>query len=133
MIWAVLDTNTLVSGLGWAGPPSEVIDLAIDGLFTILISRPLVDELADVIQRPKLALHFTDPLSLVLLIEAMAVLVEPTETLDVVKNDPDDNRVLEAAQAGRADYIVSGDSDLCDLGTFEGMPILRPSAFLKLF
>ena len=133
MIWAVLDTNTLVSGLGWYGAPSRVVDLAVRGRFILISSRPLLDELAEVIQRPKLAAHFPDPLSHVLLIETMAVLVEPTAKLEVIAQDPDDNRVLEAAQAGHADYIVSGDAHLLDLGLFDGMKILRPHEFLELF
>ena len=49
-----------------------------------------------------------------------------------VSRDPDDDRVLEAAQAGHADFIVSGDRDLLDLREFVGIPILTPTGFLTL-
>jgi uncharacterized protein len=133
LIWAVLDTNTLVSGMGWGGPPSRVVDLALEGRFTLVTSRPLLDELLTVIGRSKLAKHFPDPLSVVRLVEAMAVVVEPTTVVNVILDDPADNRVLEAAQAGHADYIVSGDKHLLDLGTFGAMPVVRAPAFLELF
>jgi len=105
----------------------------MDGRFTMLVSRPLLEELADVIQRPKLAPYFPDPLSLVLLIEAMGVIVEPMNVLDEIPDDPDDNRVLEAAQTGHADVIVSGDKHLLDLIVFDGIAIIRPAAFLARF
>lgn len=103
----------------------------MDGHILVITSQPLLDELLDVLQRPKLAEYFPDPEETVALIGAMSVRVEPTTTLNIVADD-DDNRVLEAAQAGHADYVVSGDKDLCDLGTFDGMPIVRPAKFLEL-
>ena len=132
MIWAVLDTNTLVSGMGWNGPPSEVVDLALGGRFTLITSRPLLDELGTTLQKPKLVPYFPDPLSIVLLVEALSVMVEPSTVLHVITDDPADDRVLEAASEGHADYIVSGDKHLRDLGQFDGMPILRPRDFLDL-
>jgi putative PIN family toxin of toxin-antitoxin system len=118
--------------MGWDGPPSEVVNLATGGRFMLITSRPLLDELACVIQYPRLADYFPDPLSIVLLVEALAVMVEPITMLEVIDDDPDDNRVLEAAQAGHADYIVSGDKHLRDLGSFDGTQIVRPAAFLEI-
>lgn len=46
--------------------------------------------------------------------------------------DPDDNRVLEAAIAGQADAIVTGDRDLLSLGEFEGIPIISPAQLLAM-
>src|SRR5205085_11520244 len=51
----VLDTNSAVSGLLWSGPPSQVIDAAIVGTVSLFTSGVLLDELLDVLQRPKLA------------------------------------------------------------------------------
>jgi putative PIN family toxin of toxin-antitoxin system len=132
LIWVVLDTNTLVSGMGWTGPPSEVLDVALQGRFTLLTSRPLLDELERVLSSPKLARHFRDPARLVEAFEAVAVVVAPDEVLHVVERDPADNRVLEAAQAGLADFIVTGDSDLLELGSFGSIRILDPADFLAV-
>jgi putative PIN family toxin of toxin-antitoxin system len=117
--------------MGWTGTPSRVVDFGLRGLFTMVTSRALLDELADVLQRPRLAEAFDDPLSIVVLIERMSVLVEPTLWLEVV-TDSADNRVLEAAQAGHADFIVTGDSDLLDLVTFEGTYIVQSTRFLEI-
>ena len=80
---------------------------------------------------PKLAQHFRDPRALVEALEAVAVVVAPSEVLHV-ERDPADNRVLEAAQAGMADFIVTGDSDLLELESFDGIRILDPAQFLAV-
>jgi predicted nucleic acid-binding protein len=65
-------------------------------------------------------------------IERFAQKVTPKTLLDVVKDDPDDNRILECASAAGSDYIVSGDKDLLRLGTYDSMRILNVSDFLEL-
>jgi Predicted nucleic acid-binding protein, contains PIN domain len=62
----------------------------------------------------------------------LAEIVEPEEVVDEIQTDPADNRVLEAALAGKADVIVSGDHHLLDLLEWRGIRIQNPSAFLQL-
>jgi putative PIN family toxin of toxin-antitoxin system len=128
VIRAVLDTNTWVSGLGWGGPPGDVVEAALAGRFEIVTSPALLDELRRVLAYPKLAAVFGDVDEVVELITLVSHLVRPTLTLDLVR-DPDDNRVLEAAIAGSADAIVTGDADLLDLQRVEGVRILTPADF----
>jgi len=59
-------------------------------------------------------------------------LVRPTETLDVIKEDSDDHRVLECAVAAGSRFIVSGDHDLLRLGRFRNIRIVKVADFLKL-
>ena len=63
-------------------------------------------------------------------VESAAELVRPGITLDIVTDDPDDNRILECAAEGRADYIVSGDRHLLRLKCYEGIPIVNVREFL---
>lgn len=95
MIWAVLDTNILVSGIAFSGLPSKVVELLRIGQFVSITSRALLDELARILQTPKLAPHVLDPLSIVLMIERISTVVEPTNRLEVIEEDPADNRLLE--------------------------------------
>jgi putative PIN family toxin of toxin-antitoxin system len=112
------------------GLPGQVVDLGIQGRFIMVTSRPLLDELARVLQYPKLSAYFDDPLSTVLLVEHASVLVEPTSTVNLVDDEPD-NRVIEAALASNADYVVTGDQRLLDLGRCDGTQIVRPRQFLE--
>lgn len=134
MIHVVLDTNTLVSGFGWrSSAPGRVVDHALAKNFVFVTSEVLLAELDRVIRYPKLAKHFPDPDGLVKDVRGMSLIVEPKTKLHVVSSDEDDNRVLEVAQAGDVEFVVSGDQDLLDLGTFEKTRIVTPSIFLAEF
>lgn len=60
-----------------------------------------------------------------------AEIVRPRITLYVIREDPDDNRVLECAITGKADVIVSGDRHLLDLKSYRNIPVVRPIDFLR--
>ena len=64
-------------------------------------------------------------------LETISALVEPELSLNVVAEDPDDNRVLECAVSGRADYVISGDRHLLKLKEHGGIPILTAREFLN--
>ncbi len=129
MTRVVLDTNVLVSGLGWSGQPAAIVDSVAAGEVILVTSSTLLVELRRVLGYPKLAKVFANPDSICDLVRAVGVEVEPSITLNVVADDPD-NRVLEAAVESAADYIVSGDNDLLRLGSFRDIPIVTPAAFV---
>lgn len=119
----VADTNTLVSGFGWGGPPGQVVDAVLSGRVTLVTSPALLGELARVLAYPKLAAVFDDPTAVMAAVAQAADTVEPAERVSVLADEPD-NRVLEAAAAGRADLIVTGDKALRELASFCGIPIV---------
>jgi uncharacterized protein len=63
-------------------------------------------------------------------LESCALIVTPGIVLEVIKEDPDDDRVLECAVAGEADYVVSGDRHLLKLGSYDGTPIVTVRQFM---
>jgi putative PIN family toxin of toxin-antitoxin system len=126
---AVLDTNVVVSGLGWGGSPATILDAVSDGRIVLVTSPPLLAELRRVLGYPKLAKVIRGGVQLADLVAASGVVVDPSDVLAVV-SDESDNRVLEAAVEGAADYIVSGDVHLLELGSFRSIPIMRPAAFV---
>ncbi|MBS3942074.1 MAG: putative toxin-antitoxin system toxin component, PIN family [Actinobacteria bacterium] len=130
MIRAVLDTNTIVSGVGWGGPPGAVLDAALAGHFEIVSSPALLDELRRVLNYPKLQAVIGDAGRLIELLALAAIVVTPTETVELAR-DPDDDRLIEAALAARADVIVTGDQDLLTLGRVDQIRILTPREFLS--
>ncbi len=130
MIRAVLDTNTIVSGVGWGGPPGAVLDAALDGHFEIVTSPTLLDELRRVLNYPKLQEVVGDADELVKFLALAAVVVTPTETV-TISRDPDDDRLIEAALAANADVIVTGDQDLLTLGSIGQIQVLTPREFVE--
>jgi len=59
-------------------------------------------------------------------------LAVPKRKVNVVKQDPDDNKFIEAALEGEADYIVTQDRHLLKLKEFEGIKIVTPEEFLRI-
>lgn len=131
MTRAVLDTNTIVSGLGWGGPPGTVLDAALAGYFELVTTPILLDELRRVLAYPKLQAVIGDADELIDLLALAAFVVTPTQAVKLVR-DPDDDRLIEAALAAHADVIVTGDQDLLTLGYVEQTQILTPREFLEV-
>jgi putative PIN family toxin of toxin-antitoxin system len=133
---AVVDTNILVRALikptGTVGP---VLQRLRRGDYTLLYAMPLLEELVDVLNRPrnrgKYRLTDADIRTVVGLILLRGEEVSPVERIGACR-DPKDNKFLEVAVASRADVLVSGDEDLLVLHPFQGIPIIRPTEFLEL-
>ncbi|MER3447931.1 MAG: hypothetical protein C4291_14370 [Candidatus Dadabacteria bacterium] len=64
---------------------------------------------------------------------AFSIQVDPITRFAVVCNNPDDDKFLECAVAGNANVIVSGDRHFLALGSYQGIHILQPASFLRLF
>lgn len=115
-ITAVIDTNVLVSAfINPSGYPAQVVEAVRQGRFGLIISRPLEDELRQVIVRPRVlrARHLSLDLAerFAQNILGLATRVEITGNLRLCR-DVSDDMVLETALNGRATHIVSRDGDI---------------------
>jgi uncharacterized protein len=133
----VLDCNIFVSALLVPGSgPAQLLDLARERKIELLVSPPILSEIARVMRYPKIQKrHRLSPEQLDDLIASYAGFATVTpgkRRVKVVHEDPSDNIYLECALEGEADFIVSGDKHLLDLETFRGIPIVSPAAFLKI-
>jgi putative PIN family toxin of toxin-antitoxin system len=126
----VADTNVFISALMFGGLPGRFLDLALSRRFILVTSKALLDELDEKL-RGKFAVSEGDALLIRAKLEANAKVVEPDFELNAVADDPDDNRVLECAVAGKADFIVSGDRHLLRIESYEGIAILTVRQFLE--
>lgn len=132
----VLDTNVLVSGTFWIGKSFEVINsIELKGI-KLILSKELIDEYNEVINREEIIdkienknLIMNETIKKII---SDAEIVEPKEKFDAVKEDPDDNRILECAFERKADFIVSQDSHLLKLKEFQGIRIVSPDDFLEV-
>ena len=137
MLKVVLDTNVIISGLtATRGNPHNILEAWRRGEIILLTCPAVVDEVAEVLCRPffRDRRHITEDdvtrARRVLAVDATVVV--PRVRLVVVEDDPDDDRVLECALEGGADYIVSGDHHLLDLGRFRHIPVVTPRQFLAI-
>jgi uncharacterized protein len=133
---AVIDTNVLIAGLLWRGPPHALLEQVRTGTVSMVSSTVLLAELADVIGRPKfdaiLARTNTSRERSLAEIARLAEVIEPPPLPQPVCRDPDDDQVLALALAAKAEMIVSGDNDLLSLASFEGIPIVAPAEAIAL-
>ena len=125
----VLDTNVVVAGLLWNGPPRRLLQAAIDGEVDLFSSAVLLDELAHTLGYSKFTKRIesfgTSIAALVAQYTALVSLVAPASVPRVVVNDADDDHVIAAAVAARAELIVTGDrKHLLPIGTHQGIAIV---------
>jgi putative PIN family toxin of toxin-antitoxin system len=127
---AVLDTNVYISAaISPHGTAGKIVAKARAGEFVAIISPAIVNEAGDVLRRKGLLAH--DKVTPFLkTICRFAEIVKPSITLNVVPDDPDDNRIIECAVEGKADLIVSRDNDLLTMKDYNNIPILHPADFL---
>lgn len=135
---AVLDTNAVIAALLWNGPPSSLLTRATERQDLVLVTSPtLLAELTDILALPKfwnrLADAATSVEELVVAYRDATVLVTPREVPRVVADDVDDDHVIAAAVAARAQCIVTGDrTHLLPLGAHGDIAIISPRQCLDL-
>lgn len=132
MIRLVLDTNVLVSALiSIRSNPARQLDAAGKD-YSLFISKEILSELEGVISRDKFGFSNEKIDSAIEAILSFSEVVNPEIKLDVVKSDPDDNKILECAIACGASYIVSGDKHLLNLKEYKNIEIISPKEAIDL-
>jgi len=130
MTRVVVDTNVFVSSF-FGGNPRKIIDLWKSGLITLCLSKPIVDEYVAVLER--LGLQDARELEELLSLFASgfhAVFAARTPQLQVVEEDPDDDKLIECAVALKAQFIISGDKAVTVVQNYMGIHIMNPRDFL---
>lgn len=133
----VLDTNVLVSALvSPDGLPARLLRLCEAQLLGIVVSDAILDEYRRALGYEKVAARRgRSPADIARLVDefrSFSDVVAPEQVPSVVADDPADDKFLACAVEGSADYIVSGDRHLLQLGEYRGIPILSPRTFLAV-
>jgi len=127
----VVDTNTLVSHLlSPRSLPSKAVQKALSS-GDLLVSEHTLEELADVLARPKFEKYLSrvERQSFFRVLSRVAIRITILRPIRACR-DPKDDKFLEVAINGRADAIISGDTDLLEIHPFLGIPILSPRSFI---
>ncbi|OIO89298.1 MAG: putative toxin-antitoxin system toxin component, PIN family [Armatimonadetes bacterium CG2_30_59_28] len=128
----LLDTNIVVSGLFRSGLPSKLLHKARKGEIKAVSSSGLLAELSEVLTRESKPFRLTQD-------EADKVIDHVCSWCEIVSvgalpnvcRDRDDNLVLATAEAGKVDYVITGDSDLLELGIYRGVRLVKVSTFFS--
>jgi len=126
MLRVVLDTNVLVSATITQGKQFEFLKLAKLGKIKIVTSPSIVEEFKEVISKEQVSVAIKQILEI-------AEIVIPQHKLNVIREDIDDNVVLECALESNADFIVSGDFHLLELKSYQNIKIVNATEFFDKF
>lgn len=128
----VIDTNVFVSSV-FGGLPRQVIDKWFSRRITLCLSEEIFHEYQRVLQELEAVTKEEERDLISAFTSGESILyVNNPPAVDVVADDPDDNKFIACALALDAEYIVSGDADLLTLESYMGLPIVTPRRFLEI-
>jgi len=127
----VLDTNVLISAVGFSGNEREVLRKCINGEVSLFLTEAILKELERVLEYPKLNFTQAQKDALKLILVEVGCLVPATKGLNIITEDPEDNRFLEAAIAAEADFLITGNKHLLKVKEFGKTKIVRAPQFLR--
>ncbi len=125
----VFDTNILFSAVGWLGNPHQCVQAARRGQCLSITCEAILAELTEKLQL-KRGLDAAKTTEIVDEIRTFSTLVATSGNLKVIAADPEDDPIVECAVVGQAQFIVSGDRHLLDLGNYQGVQIVKAAEFL---
>ena len=129
----ILDTNVLISGIFFKGPPYTILKGWRDNKFELIVSEQIFKEYTLVLER----LHKNHPgidiTGIIDLIVKNAHFYQPVKIKTPITIDPDDDKFIKCALAGNVKIIISGDKHLLDVNGYQGIEVLTPSGFIKKF
>ena len=127
----VIDTNVFVSSF-FGGNPRKIVDLWKEGKISLCISKNILDEYIEVLQRIGLGDGREIEELLSLFAKGFNILfTTKTPKIKAVRNDPDDDKFIECAVPLKAEAIITGDKALKAMNEYTGIKILTPQQFLK--
>jgi uncharacterized protein len=126
----VIDTNIFVSSF-FGGNPRNIIDLWKHEKITLCLSKAVLDEYIDVLCRIGLKNEYELEELLSLFSRGFNILFTiKTPKIQIIKNDPDDDKFIECAMALKADAVITGDREVLAVKEYAGIRILTPQQFL---
>jgi len=128
----VFDTNIYISALHFQSSiPRRILELADASAFCLLLSKQIIAELRGVL-RVKFKYELSKLDLMEELILSIVELVEPKSRINFIKADPDDDKILECAVEGKANFVVSGDKHVLNIREYKGIKIVSARNFLEI-
>ena len=126
----ILDTNVFISGIFFSGPPSQILKAWANQSLQIVLSQQILDEYQRVSEELSSKFQEIDILPIIELVTIHGKFID-TQGLDIsVCEDPDDDKFLECAVAGKCKIIISGDKHLLKLSGYKGISVMSPRNFV---
>ena len=124
------DSNLYISALIWDGKPEQLLEMALARKVRLFISDPIMDEVMEVLETK----FRHSPKRLALEKEYLSKCTArcvPKVKLEVVKDDPEDNKIVECAVHSRSEAIITNDKDLLRMEEYNGIKMMKVHEFLR--
>ena len=125
----VLDTNVLISGIFFSGPPYQILKAWQEGKIKVIVSEEILSEYQRVAEELSSQFPSVDANRILELITIHAEIVDATDFQITICEDPDDNKFIACALASKSKIIVSGDKHLLNVSGYEGIKVVKPLEF----
>ena len=136
MIRITVDTNVLISATFWHGDSEKIINKVENKELILVLSEPILEEYYKVLEydeiKEKIKNKGLEMKQSVLRVSLISEIIEVKSKIDLIKDDPEDNKIIECAVDGSVNYIISKDKHLLKIKEYKGIKILKPEEFLKL-
>ena len=128
----VLDANIFISSFFWGGNPRTVLERAIAGIDELFITKEILDEINNVIVRPKFHADADEINYFINSIEEISNKIIPRKRIDNGSRDKTDNKYIECGITAHANYIISGDIHLLEIKEYETVKIVTAKEYLEI-
>ncbi|MDR2069393.1 MAG: putative toxin-antitoxin system toxin component, PIN family [Spirochaetaceae bacterium] len=128
----VLDANVFISSFFWGGNPRIVLKRVIAGIDELFVTKEILDEIYDVIRRPKFHADEDKIDYFINSIEEIANKIVPKRQIKNGSRDKTDNKYIECGITANVDYIISGDIHLLELKKYGKIKIITARNYLEI-
>jgi len=129
----VLDTNVLISGIFFGGPPSEILRFWRQSEIKIILSSPILSEYQRVAEKLSAKYPSVDIEPIIRLFAIFGEFVDTKGISETICEDQDDNKFIECAIASQCKLIISGDKHLLSISGYKGIVVLKPRKFVDAY
>jgi uncharacterized protein len=127
----VLDTNILISAIGWGGKTGKILEFCIEKKLNLFLSNKILFEVNKVLSRKKFdKIESKHKKEFILFLKEISTIVKPQKKVNICR-DINDNMFIETAIEANANFIISGDEDLLSLKIYNGIEIINTNSFLE--
>lgn len=127
----ILDTNVFISGIFFTGPPSQILKAWEKQSLQIVLCQQILDEYQRVAEELSSKYPLGDITPIIELLTICGQFIDTTGVDISICEDPDDDKFIECAIAGKCKIIVSGDAHLLKLAEYKGVKIVKPLDFIE--
>ena len=126
------DTNFLISATQWDNSVAfKLLRELLEMNITIFTTKEILDEFSEVLQRD-FKYNKEETTNILEEVLVFVKIIETQERIKIVKDDPDDDKIIDCAVASNSDYLITYDNHLLKLKEYKQIKIIKPEELLKL-